>query len=92
MDGLKILDGVNLTVDVDNIGLIESTADVEDGINGTDVGQESVTESLSGRGALHQTSNIDHSQPGGDLLIRSVVLGEPCWFDSMQVNRSTKSG
>lgn len=79
VDGLEILDRVNLTVNVDNIDLIESTADVEDGIDGTDVGQESVTKSLSGRGALHQTSNIDHSQPGGNLLLGSVVLGEPCW-------------
>ena len=43
-DNLEITDGVDVTLDVDNLGIIETSDDLEDGIDGADVRQESVTE------------------------------------------------
>ena len=57
-DNLEITDGVDVTLDVDNLGIIETSDDLEDGIDGADVRQESVTETSTSRGTTGQTSDI----------------------------------
>jgi hypothetical protein len=57
-DDLEITDGVDITLDVDNLGIIETSDDLEDGIDGADVRQESVTETGTSRGTTGQTSDI----------------------------------
>ena len=44
----------------------EATDDLVDGITGTDVGKESITQALAFRSATDQTGNIGDGQDGGD--------------------------
>jgi hypothetical protein len=44
LNNLKISDWVNVTLNVDDFGIIEASNDLEDCIYGTDVGQESIAE------------------------------------------------
>jgi len=57
-DNLEIADGVDITLDVDNLGIIETSDDLEEGIDGADVRQEGVTETGTSGGTTGQTSNV----------------------------------
>lgn len=76
-DDGQITDGVNVTLDVDNLGIIEATNDLEDGIDGANVRQEGVTQTSTSRSTTGQTGNIVHGQVGGHLGLGLVVLAEP---------------
>lgn len=65
-DNLEIADGVDITLDVDNLGIVETSDDLEDGIDGADVRQESVTETSTSRGTTGQTSNVVDGLVGGN--------------------------
>ena len=76
-DNLEITDGVDITLDVNDIGVVERSDHLEDTIDGTDMGQEGVTQPGSGRGSGCKTSNIDTGEVGGDTRGRLVGLAEP---------------
>ena len=42
-DNFHVTDGVDVSLDVDNVGIVEGTNHLEDTIDGTDVGQEGIT-------------------------------------------------
>lgn len=62
---------------MDNLGIIEAAHHLEDGVDGTDVRQESVTQTGTGGSAAGQTGNIVDGQVGGHLRLGLVVLAEP---------------
>lgn len=62
---------------MDNLSIIEATNDLEDSIDGTDVRQESVTETGTGGGTTGQTGDIIDGQVGGNLRLGLVVLAKP---------------
>lgn len=76
-DDSQITDGVDVTLDVNNLGIIEATNDLEDGIDGADVRQEGVTQTSTGGSTTSQTGDIVHGQVGGHLGLGLVVLAEP---------------
>lgn len=76
-DDVQITLGVDITLDVDDLGVVEATDDLEDGIDGTDVRQEGVTETGTGGGTTGQTGDIIDRQVGGDARLGLVVLTEP---------------
>ena len=76
-DDGQIADGVDITLDVNNLGIIEASYHLENGIDSADVRQESVTQTGTGRRAAGQTSNIIDSQVGGHLRLGLVVLAQP---------------
>lgn len=76
-DDVKITGGVDITLDVDDLGIIESTDDLEDGIDGADVGQESVAETSTGGGTAGKTGDIVDSQVGGNARLGLVLLAKP---------------
>ena len=43
-DNVHVAAGVDVALDVDDLGIIEGADDLEDTVDGTDVGQESVSE------------------------------------------------
>ena len=47
-DDVEITGGVHVTLDVNNLGIIEATNHLEDGIDSTNVGQESVSKTSAG--------------------------------------------
>jgi hypothetical protein len=76
-DNLEITNGVDITLNVDNLGIIETSDDLEDGIDGTDVGQESVSETSTSRGTTGQTSDIVDGKVSRDSRLGVVVLAQP---------------
>jgi len=62
---------------VDDLGIIERTDDLEDTVDGTDVRQESVTETGTGRSTGGKTGNVDAGEEGGDLGRGLVQVTEP---------------
>ena len=45
---VQVTDGVDVSLDVDDLGIVKAPNHLEDGIDGTDVGQESVAETGTG--------------------------------------------
>jgi hypothetical protein len=73
----QITNGVDITLDVDNLGIIEAANHLEDGIDSTNVRQERVTQTSTSRGTTGETGNIVHGQVGGNLRLGLVVVDEP---------------
>lgn len=76
-DDGQVADGVDIALDVDNLGVIEATNHLENGIDGTNVRQEGVTETSTSRGTAGQTSNIVDGQVGGHNGLGLVVIDKP---------------
>ena len=62
---------------MDNLGIVEATNDLEDGIDGANVGKEGVAETGTGGGTARKTSNIVDGQVGGDDRLGLVFLNKP---------------
>lgn len=73
-DDLEITDGVDVTLDVDDLGVVEATDDLEDGVDGADVRQEGIAETGTGGGTAGQTSDIIDRQVGGNLRFGLLVV------------------
>lgn len=52
LDDLHVADGVDVALDVDDLGVVERADDLEDAVDGADVGEEGVSEAGTCRGAL----------------------------------------
>lgn len=76
-DDLEITDGIDITLDVDDLGIVEATDDLEDGVDGANVGQERVTETSTGGGTTGQTGDVVDGQVGRNLGLGLVLLAEP---------------
>lgn len=77
VDDGQIPDGVDVTLNVNDLGIIETPDDLENGIDGTNVRQESVTQTSTSGGTTGQTGNIINRQVGGDLGLGLVVIAKP---------------
>lgn len=73
-DNLQIADGVDIALDVNNFSIVEASDHLEDGIDGTNVRQERVTQTSTSRSTTGQTGNIIHGQVGGNDGLGLVVL------------------
>lgn len=67
VDDLEITHGVDIALDVDDLGVVEAAHHLEDGVDGTDVRQERVSETGTGRGAAGQAGNVVDREVGGYL-------------------------
>lgn len=62
---------------MDNLGIVEAADDLENGIDGTDVRQEGVSKTGTGRGASRQTGNVIDGQVGRDDGLGLVLFAKP---------------
>ena len=76
-DDVQITSGVDIALDVNDLGVIEASNDLEDGIDGANVRQESVSETSTSGRATGQTSNIVDGQVGRDTGLGLVLLAQP---------------
>ena len=76
-DDVEIADGINITLNVDDLSIVEASHNLEDGVDGSDVRQEGVAKPSSGRGTTGQTSDVIHSQVGGNHGLGLVMLYKP---------------
>lgn len=77
VDNLQITDGVDVTLDVDDLSIVEATDDLEDSVDGANVGQEGVAQTGASGSTTGQTSNVVDGQVSRDLGFGLVLLAEP---------------
>jgi hypothetical protein len=77
VDDGQITARVNITLNVNDLGIIEAANNLEDGIDGTNVRQERVTQTSTGGSTAGQTGNIIDGQVSGNLGLGFVVVNEP---------------
>lgn len=76
-DDFQITDGVDITLDVNDLSVVEATNDLEDGIDSTNVRQEGVTETSTSGSTTGQTSDVVDREVSRDLRLGLVLLAEP---------------
>jgi hypothetical protein len=76
-DDGQITNGIDITLDVDDLSIVEAPDDLEDGIDSTNVGKESISQTSTSRGTAGQTGDIIHGQVGGNLRLGLVVFTKP---------------
>ena len=86
IDGLDITCRINGTVDVDNIGILETAHYMYNRIDLPDIGKELVSESLSLAGTLYKSCNINKFDCGRCHLFCMIKLTE--LYDSLIRNRN----
>lgn len=62
---------------MNDFGIIKAPYDLEDGVDGTDVGQESIAQPGSSRGASGQTSDIVDCEVGRNTGLGLILLAKP---------------
>eukprot|EP00906_Rhabdomonas_costata_P001862 RCo002967 len=77
VDNLQVPDGVNLTLHVGDVGVVEHPNHVVDPIHGLDVRQEGIAQALPLSGPLHQPGNVHHGEVCRDLAGGLVELAQP---------------
>ena len=75
-DDVQVTDWVDVTLNVNDLGIIEATHNLEDGVDSADVRQEGVTKTSTSRGTARQTGNIVDGQVGGHPRLGVVHLAE----------------
>ena len=76
-DDGQISDWINISLYVNDFGIVETSYDLEDSIDGTNVGQESISKTSTRRSTSCQTSNIINSEMCRDSRFWVVFLAEP---------------
>ena len=76
-DDVEITDGVDISLDVDNLGIIEAAHDLEDGIDGSDVRQEGVAKPSTGGRTARQTGDVVDCETGRDPRLGVVLFAQP---------------
>ena len=69
VDHLLVADGVHTSIHMDDVVVFKTTQDVKDGISGSDVAQELVSEPLSFARPLHEAGNVHNFHCGGDDIL-----------------------
>ncbi|GMR52496.1 hypothetical protein PMAYCL1PPCAC_22691, partial [Pristionchus mayeri] len=78
-DDLQITSRIHVSLDVDDVVIVEGATEMEEGVAGGDVREEGVAQSLPLRRALHQTSNVYNIEERWHLRGRArlEMLDEP---------------
>ena len=76
-DNVQISRGVDITLDVDNLGIVKASHNLEDGIDGANVRQERVAETSTGGRTTGQTGDVVDCQVGRNARLGLVLLAEP---------------
>src|SRR3569832_1920276 len=69
LDRLDVGDGIDLALDVGDVGILEAAHDVHDGVDLADGGEELVAEAFALGRALHQAGNVDEGDARRDDLL-----------------------
>ncbi len=77
VDGLDVVDGRDLAVHMDDIGVGEDPDHLADGIALADGGQELVAQPLAHRRALHDAGDVHERDHGRHDLLALEELGQP---------------
>mmetsp|Transcript_3205 Transcript_3205/g.19839 ORF Transcript_3205/g.19839 Transcript_3205/m.19839 type:complete len:289 (+) Transcript_3205:2410-3276(+) len=96
VDDLHIFHRIDTILHMDNFHVFKRSADVEDPVHGTDIGQEGVSQPRPFVGTFDQSSDVVYFQERRDLALWMVGLTEPIepfiryvhpghvWFDGAE--------
>jgi hypothetical protein len=70
LDRLGVRDGIDATLHMGHVTVLETAQDVGDGIDLADIGEELVAETLALGRAFHEARDIDEGHPRGNDLLR----------------------
>ncbi len=76
-DNIEVTGRVHVTLDVDDLSIVETPNDLEDGIDGTNVRQEGIAKTGTGRGTAGQASDVIDGEVGGNSRLGVVFLAQP---------------
>ena len=76
-DDIEISHRVNVTLNVNDLCIIEAPHDLKDRVDSADVRQECISQSGTRRGPAGQTGNVVDGQVGGDSRCGLVVFAQP---------------
>jgi hypothetical protein len=74
---VQVTERVDITLNVDDLGIVESADDLEDGIDGANVRQEGVSETGTSGRTAGETSDIVDGQVGRNARLGVVVFTQP---------------
>lgn len=77
IDNSQIPNGVNITLNVDDLSIIKAPDHLEDGIDSTDMRQERISQTGTRGSTAGQTGDIVDCQSRRDLRLGLVVVAEP---------------
>lgn len=75
-DDAHVSNGVDFTFVVHNFRIREASDDMEDAIDGLDMGKESISKTLTFAGSGDQTSDVENGNGGCNLGARSVNFAQ----------------
>lgn len=74
---VEITGGVDISLNVDDLGIVKTTDDLEDGVDGTDMRQEGVAEASASGRATGQACDIIDGQVGRDPRLGGELVAQP---------------
>jgi hypothetical protein len=74
---VQIAERVDVTLDVNDLGIVEAADDLEDGIDCANVGQEGISETGTSRRTAGKTSDVVDGQVGGNARLGVVLFDQP---------------
>jgi len=78
IDDVHIVEWIDAASDVDDLGIVEATDDVADGVGGADVAEELIAETFTLAGAFDETGDVDELHGGGDERFGLDECGDFC--------------
>ena len=69
LDGLDVADGVDLALDMGDVGIFKAAHHMGDGVAFPDIGEKLVAQALALGGAAHEARDIHEGETGGDDLL-----------------------
>lgn len=76
-DDVQVTGRVHVALDVDDLGIVEAADDLENGIDGTNVGQKCIAQTGTGGGTAGQTSDVVDGQVCGNARLGLELLAKP---------------
>lgn len=74
---VEVTGGVDISLNVDDLSIVKTTDDLEDGIDSTNVGQEGVAQASTGGRATGQACDIVDGQVGRDPRLGRELVAQP---------------
>ena len=76
IDGLDVAERIDASVNVDDIGVLEASYNVNDGVNLTDIRKELISKTFALGSSLYQTCDVNEFESSGSELIRLIHFSQ----------------
>ena len=77
IDDLDVAYRIGAALNVGDVGIVEAAHDVNDGVRGTNIGQELVSQALAVAGTFYQTRDVHELDDSRGELFRVIEVTQP---------------